>query len=62
MPKEEIMHEINKALGNLSDMELQELLAFLKNKEEHPTIPLFDKTVVSKILTEDKTLLQKLAK
>jgi len=62
MPKEEIMHEINKALGNLSDKELQELLAFLKNKEEHPTIPLFDKTVVSKILTEDKTLLQKLAK
>ncbi|MBS1668173.1 MAG: hypothetical protein JST58_12420 [Bacteroidetes bacterium] len=62
MPKEEIMHEINKALGNLSDEELQNLMAFLKNKEEHPTIPLFDKTVVSKILTEDKTLLQKLAK
>jgi hypothetical protein len=62
MSKEEIMHEINKSLGHLSDRELQELLTFLKSKEEPLTISLLDKALVDKILTEDKTLLQKLAK
>jgi hypothetical protein len=61
MSKDEIKHEINKALDHLSDKELQELLSFLKNKENERPISIVNKTAVEKILTEDKTLLQKLA-
>ena len=61
MSKDEIKHEIYKALDHLSDKELQELLSFLKNKENEGPISIVNKTAVEKILTEDKTLLQKLA-
>jgi hypothetical protein len=61
MSKDEIKHEINKALDHLSDKELKELLSFLKNKENERPISIVNKTAVEKILTEDKTLLQKLA-
>jgi hypothetical protein len=61
MSKDEIKHEINKALDHLSDKELQELLSFLKNKENERPISIVNKTAVEKILTEDKALLQKLA-
>jgi hypothetical protein len=57
----EIKREINKALDQLSDKELQELLTFIKNKEKEQTISLLSKTPVEKILTEDQILLQKLA-
>ena len=57
----EIKREINKALDQLSDKELQDLLSFIKNKEKEQTISLLSKTSVEKILTEDQILLQKLA-
>jgi hypothetical protein len=61
MSTDEIKREINKALDQLSDKELQDLLSFIKNKEKEQTISLLSKTSVEKILTEDQILLQKLA-
>ncbi|HXB44388.1 MAG TPA: hypothetical protein VNV85_10045 [Puia sp.] len=61
MSTDAIKREINKALDQLSDKELQDLLSFIKNKEKEQTISLLSKTSVEKILTEDQILLQKLA-
>ena len=62
MSKEEIKHEINRVLDHLSDKTLQEILSFLKNIESKQAISLADRRVLDKILTEDKDLLEKLAK
>jgi hypothetical protein len=62
MSKEEIKHEINKVLDHLSDKTLQDILVLLKNIDAKQTLSIADRTVLDKILTEDKDLLEKLAK
>jgi len=62
MSKEEIKHEINKVLDHLSDKTLQDILSFLKGIEGKQVISLTDRATLDKILTEDKELLEKLAK
>jgi len=62
MSKEEIKHEINKVLDHFPDKTLQDILSFLKNIEGKQTISIADRTVLEKILSEDKDLLEKLAK
>ncbi len=61
MSKEEIKYEIAKVLDHFSDKALTELLAFLKELDsKHPSTASTD-FLLSKILTEDKELLAKLA-
>lgn len=62
MSKEQIKDEINKVLDHLPDKTLQDILFFLKNMEGKQTITLADHAVLDKILSEDKDLLEKLAK
>jgi hypothetical protein len=62
MSKDEIRYEINKVLGQLSDKSLKDLLDFLKKVERRKTSTLFDGDNLKKILSEDKELLEKLAK
>jgi hypothetical protein len=62
MSKEEIKDEINKVLNHLPDKTLQDILSFLKNIESKQILSLVDRTVLEKILSEDKYLLEKLAK
>jgi hypothetical protein len=62
MSKEEIKHEINKVLDNLPHKSLQDILSFLKSMDGKQTLSSADRTVLDKILSEDKDLLEKLAK
>jgi len=62
MSKEEIRLEINKVLDHLSDKTLQDILALLKNVESKQTLSMTDRDSLDKILSEDKELLEKLAK
>lgn len=62
MSKEEIKDEINKVLDHLPDKTLQDILSFLKNIKSQQTLSLSDRSVLDKILSEDKGLLEKLAK
>ena len=62
MSKEEIKGEINKVLDKLSDKTLEELLAMLKNIGSDQTMSIIDRSMIDKILLEDKNLLEKLAK
>ena len=62
MSKEEIKHEINKVLDHLSDKTLQDILSILKNIESKQSFTLADNKALDKILSEDKDLLEKLAK
>lgn len=62
MSKEEIKHEIIKVLDHLSDKTLEEILSFLKNMEGKPSLSFVDRTILDKVLSEDKDLLEKLAK
>jgi len=62
MSKEEIKNEINKVLDHLSDKTLQEILSFLRNLEGRQTVSLADHATLDKILSEDKELLEKLAR
>jgi hypothetical protein len=62
MSKEQIKDEINKVLDHLPDKTLQDILFFLKNMESKQTITLADHAILDKILSEDKDLLEKLAK
>jgi len=62
MSKEQIKHEIIKVLDHLSDKTLEEILSFLKNMEGKPSFSLADRTILDKVLSEDKDLLEKLAK
>jgi len=61
MSKEEIKYEINKVLDQFSHKSLEDLLSFLKNVEKKDP-SLFDSNLLDKVLSEDKQLLQKLAK
>ena len=62
MSKEEIKHEINKVLDHLPDKTLQDILSLLKSMEGRQAFSLADRAVLDKILSEDKDLLEKLAK
>ena len=62
MSKDEIKHEINKVLDHFSDKALQDLLTFLKSIDNNRIISLLDNENFARILSEDKDLLDKLAK
>ena len=62
MSKDEIKHEINKVLDHLSDKTLRDILSWLKSIEGKQTLSLVDRSVLDKIVSEDKDLLEKLAK
>lgn len=62
MSKEEIKYEINKVLDQLPDKTLQEILTFLKSVGIEQAFSLADRAALDKILSEDKELLEKLAK
>jgi hypothetical protein len=62
MSKEEIKNEINKVLDQFSDKALQDVLSLLKTIEGKTSVSLADQSVLNKILSEDKDLLEKLAK
>ena len=61
MSTDQIKTEINKVLDSLSDKTLEDLLTFLQNFGSRQN-PLFDEKVLEKILSEDRNLLDKLAK
>lgn len=61
MSKEEIKYEINKVLDNFSDKALGELLAFLKELDTKKADKASFISPLSKVLSEDKELLAKLA-
>jgi hypothetical protein len=62
MSKEEIKQEINKVLDQLSDKSLTNILSLLKTFESTHTLSQSDRLSLDKILSEDKDLLEKLAK
>lgn len=62
MLKEDIKLEINKVLDRFSDKALQDLLSFLIGIENKRAISLLSGDNFKKILSEDKELLEKLAK
>ena len=62
MSNEQVKHEIIKVLDHLSDKTLKEILSFLKNMEAKQSFTLADRANLNKVLTEDKELLEKLAK
>ena len=62
MSKEQIKREINKVLDHLPDKTLQDILSFLKNIGSKQTLSIADDASLDKILSEDKDLLEKLAK
>ncbi len=61
MSKEEIKAEINRVLDNLSDKTLAELLSYLKDIDSKNN-EFLNVGILNKILSEDKSLLAKLAK
>jgi hypothetical protein len=62
MLKEEIKLEINRVLDRFSDKALQDLLSFLRGIDSKHTISLLTGDNFRKILSEDKDLLEKLAR
>ncbi len=62
MSTKEIKNEIQKSLDNVPDSVLQDILDFLKQAKKQPA----DRLILTKnfrnILTEDKELLERLAK
>ena len=62
MSKQEIKKEINKVLDQLSDKTLQDILSYLKTIESNHVLSNADRLTLEKILSEDKELLEKLAK
>lgn len=61
MSKEEIKYEIGKVLDHFSDKALAELLAFLKELDSKHEREFTINSSLTRILTEDKELLAKLA-
>ncbi len=61
MSKEEIKYEINKVLDGFSDKALSELLSFLREIDARKETSISANSSLSKILSEDKELLSKLA-
>lgn len=62
MSKDELKYEIDKILDHFSENALENLLSFLKQFKAKDNPTLFDTTHLSKIISEDKELLEKLAK
>jgi predicted glycosyltransferase len=62
MTTKEIKSEIQKSLDNVPESVLQDILDFLKNVENQPTERLNLMKDLRDILTEDKELLERLAK
>jgi type III secretory pathway component EscR len=61
MSKEEIKQEIARTLDQFSEKALQDLLSFLKQFHDQPSVSLFSGDHFKKLLTEDKELLERLA-
>jgi hypothetical protein len=62
MSKDEIKLEINRVLDQFPDKALQDLLSFLLGIENKRSISLLSGDNFKKVLSEDKELLEKLAK
>ncbi len=62
MTTKQIKNEIEKLLDNVPDDVLQDLLDFLKQAQKQTSDQLELSSYLKKILTEDKQLLEKLAK
>ena len=62
MSKEELRSEINKVLNTFSDKALEELFSFLKKLQASSPSAFSNSKDLQKILSEDKQLLEKLAK
>ena len=62
MSTKEIKKEIQKSLDNVPDSVLQDILDFLKQAEKQPAGRLSLTKNLRDILTEDKELLERLAK
>jgi hypothetical protein len=62
MTTKEIKSEIQKSLDNVPESVLQDILDFLKKAEKHPAETLNLMKDLRDILTEDKELLERLAK
>ena len=62
MTTNEIKSEIQKSLGNVPESVLQDILDFLKQAENQPADRLNLMKDLRDILTEDKELLERLAK
>ncbi len=62
MSVKEIKSEINKALDNVPETVLQDILSYLKELERTPSDQLERAHHLRKILLEDKNLLERLAK
>ncbi len=62
MSKDEIKYEINKVLDHFSDKALEDLLSLLKELDTNYNTEFSDSDTLSKILSEDSALLEKLAK
>jgi predicted glycosyltransferase len=62
MTTKEIKSEIQKSLDNVPESVLKDILDFLKNVENQPTERLNLMKDLRDILTEDKELLERLAK
>jgi hypothetical protein len=62
MTKHEIKSEIQKSLDNVPETVLHEVLNFLKQAQANPNKPIKLAQNLSKILNEDKGLLERLAK
>lgn len=62
MSTKEIKTEIQKSLDNVPDSVLQDILDFLKQAEKQPADRLSLTKNLRDILTEDKELLERLAK
>ncbi|MCE3229489.1 MAG: hypothetical protein K0S32_4040 [Bacteroidetes bacterium] len=62
MTKVELKNEIQKVLDQVPENVLEDILDFLKNIQSQPSNHLDLTNHIRKILTEDKELLEKLAK
>jgi len=62
MSKQELKQEIGRILDQFSDKALNELLEYLKQINENSSSTEGTEKLLHKILTEDRTLLEKLAK
>ena len=61
MSKKDLILEIDKVLDSFPDKALSELLAFLKSLDNKQTNSMLNKSAISRILSEDKVLLERLA-
>jgi hypothetical protein len=62
MTKTQIQSEIKKVLDNVPESVLQDILDFLKQLQDQPVEKVRLTSDLRKILSEDKDLLEKLAK